>query len=284
MPRLEATGARVTATDRELDVSDGPAVARALAEARPEAVVHLAAISSVPQSVARPHATWRVNYLGARSVLEGALRLERRPRVLLVGSAQIYGPGRPGAPPFDEEAPLRPSAPYAWSKAAADLLGGAYLRRGLDVVRVRPFNHTGPGRPDRFVESSFARQVAEIERGRRAPLIHVGNLDAVRDFLHVDDVVDAYVALLDRGAPVGVYNVASGVPCAIRELLDTLLAFSPARPEVHVDPERWRPPEASVGNAQRLMEATGWSPKRALADALRELLEEWRARLDGAAG
>ncbi|HVP29925.1 MAG TPA: GDP-mannose 4,6-dehydratase [Myxococcota bacterium] len=281
--RLEAAGHQVHASDRELDVGDLTAVRAALLRERPEAVVHLAALSSVTASVGDPSLTWRVNYLGARAVLETARELApgavRPVRVLLVGSGQVYGSAAPGALPFDEAAPLRPRSPYDWTKAAADLLGGVHAAAGADVMRVRPFNHTGPGQSDAFVASSFARQLAEIELGRRPAVLSVGNLDSVRDFLDVDDVLDAYLALLDPRVPAGIYNVASGRGLAMRELLELLLAASGVRPAITADPSRLRRTDASVGDASRLREATGWRPRRDLGDTLKRLLDDWRRRL-----
>jgi GDP-4-dehydro-6-deoxy-D-mannose reductase len=276
--RLIAEGDQVHASDRELDVADAARVREAVAEAKPDAVVHLAALSFVPDSFADPRATFRVNFLGARAVLEAVAGEAPSARLLLVGSSQIYGSAPPGTPPFDEEAPLRPASPYAWAKAAADLLGGVHARRGLDVMRLRPFNHTGPGRPDHFVESSLARQLAEIEAGRRPARIDVGNLDAVRDFLHVDDVIESYVRLLRGSAPAGPYNVASGSATSIRAVLEALLAASPAaaRVEVRVDPARVRPAEASVGRAERLARVTGWAPRIPPSALFTELLDHWR--------
>jgi len=274
--RLEAGGAQVIGTDVELDVGDAGRVADAVSAARPDAIVHLAAISFVPEAASNPEAVYRVNFLGAHSVLEATRKLSPGVRLLLVGSGYVYGAADPGAPPFAESSPLRPDSPYAWSKAAADLLGGVYADQGVDVVRVRPFNHTGPGRPDHFVESSFARQIAEIEAGLRPPKMAVGNLDAVRDFLDLEDVLDAYVRLLDPEVPVGVYNVASGKSTSIRDLLDLLLAESSIRPEVTVDQARWRPADSSVGSAERLEKAIGWAPKIPLRETLKRLLDGWR--------
>jgi GDP-4-dehydro-6-deoxy-D-mannose reductase len=225
---------------------------------------------------------YRVNFLGAHSILEAARKISPGVRLLLVGSGHVYGAADPGAPPFDERSPLRPDSPYAWSKAAADLLGGIYASRGVDVVRVRPFNHTGAGRPDQFVESSFARQIAEIEAGLRSPKIAVGNLDAVRDFLDVEDVVEAYVRLLDPKVPAGPYNVASGKGTSIRELLDALLADTSIRPEVKVEHARWRPADTSVGSEERLAKATGWAPTIPLRETLKRLLDRWREAVGAA--
>ena len=278
--RLRERGDFELASDRaDLDVTDAGLVRASLSAARPDAVVHLAAITFVPAAEADALRTFRVNYLGTRNVLEAVRVSAPGARVLLVSSSTVYGSAAPGAAPFDETAALRPANTYARSKAAADLLGAAYAARGLDVVRARPWNHTGPGRPDAFVESSLARQIAEIEAGRRAARIELGALDSVRDFLHVDDVVDAYLALLERTAQAGVYNVASGRGITIRALLDALLSLTRVRPELATDPARLRPPDASVGSAVKLNARTGWAPQRPLELALAELLEHWRSEI-----
>jgi nucleoside-diphosphate-sugar epimerase len=280
MERLRARGDAPLGSDREeLDVADGARVRAALAAARPDAVVHLAAVSFVPEAEHDRARAFRVNYLGTRNVLAAAAAEAPRARVLLVSSSTVYGSAAPGAPPFDEASPLRPASAYARTKAAADLLGAAYAARGHPVWRARPWNHTGPGRPERFVESSLARQLAEIEAGRRAPRLEVGALDSVRDFLHVEDVVDAYLALLSGDAPPGAYNVASGAGVSIRELLERLLARTRVRPEIVVAPARLRPPDASIGAAARLARRTGWAPRRSLDAALVALLDEWRERI-----
>jgi GDP-4-dehydro-6-deoxy-D-mannose reductase len=277
--RLRAAGAEVGGADDEVDVCDGARVRAALAEARPDAIVHLAAVSSVSEAEADATRTFRVNYLGTKRVLDAARATVPRARVLIASSCVVYGSAAAGAPPFDESAPLRPRDAYARSKAAADLLGAAYAARGLDVVRARPWNHTGTGRPDRFVESSLARQLAEIEAGLAPARLAVGSLDSVRDFLHVGDVVEAYLALLRPEVPAGVYNVASGRGRSIRELLEGLLARSTARPQLVVDPARVRPRDATTGSAAKLARATGWAPRLGLERALDELLAFWRAEI-----
>jgi len=274
--RLRADGVEVRACDRDVDVSDPTAVGRALHETRPDAVVHLAAVSFVPDSESQPLLTYRVNYVGTRNVLVAAQAEVPRPRVLIVSSGQVYGPAPPHAPPFDEACALRPNTAYACTKAAADLLAGVYAARGLDVVRMRPFNHTGPGRPGHFVESSFARQIARIERGLQPPRLTVGNLAAVRDFLHVDDVVDAYWRMLQPGAPQGIFNVASGRAVRIQEILELLLHHTDIEPEICESRTAWRPADASVGSAKRLAETTGWSPTHSLEETLSSILDAWR--------
>jgi GDP-4-dehydro-6-deoxy-D-mannose reductase len=284
---LEDEGHAVVGVDREVDVREAGAVDAAVLRGAPEAVVHLAALSFVPDSIREPEAAFRVNFLGTRHVLEAVRRGAPRARVLVVSTGHVYGTALPDAPAFDEGAPLRPGSPYARAKAAADLLAGCYASRGLDVVRVRPFNHTGPGRPDAFVESSLARQLVEIEAGRRTPRLAVGNLDAVRDFLDVRDVVEAYRRLLDPAVPPGLYNLASGVGRSIRALLEALLECVDLGPRgaelsLEVEAERWRPADRAVGDASRLRSATGWEPRVPFAVTLRDLVGGWRAELGAA--
>jgi GDP-4-dehydro-6-deoxy-D-mannose reductase len=281
VPRLEAAGYQVTGVDREVDVADAEAVARIVDESAPDAIVHLAALSFVPDADSAPDSAFRVNFLGTCHLLEAAAQRAPRARVLTISTGNVYGAADLDAPPFDETSPLRPDSPYARSKAAADLLARSYADRSLDVVRARPFNHTGKGRPDSFVESSFARQLVEIELGRSEPRIRVGNLASVRDFLDVEDVVTAYLRLLDRGVPSGAYNVASGTGRSMRELLDGLRALSPIGGDVHVSVEdsRHRPTDRRVGNADRLREAANWKPSIPFERTLAELLEGWRTAL-----
>lgn len=278
LPRLARDGHEITAADREVDVCDAAAVGAAIASARPDAVVHLAALASVAASFADPEAVARVNYLGTLHVLRAVARHAPCSRVVLVSSGEIYG-GAATPDPIGEDAPLAPRSPYARSKAAADRLGAVFAEGGLDVVRARPWNHTGPGQSDTYVASDFARQLAEMVLGLRAPVLRVGNLDAVRDFLDVADVIDAYLRLLDPGVPGGAYNVASGVPMPVARLLERLIECAGLRPTIEVDPARRRPDRASVGDAARLRSATGWAPRIPLEDTLARLYEAWLARL-----
>jgi GDP-4-dehydro-6-deoxy-D-mannose reductase len=266
----------------EADLND-PASARSLVEAvAPERILHLAGQSSPQHSFLDPGGTLRTNVLGIVHVLDAARRLGLRPDVLVVGSAEEYGNARPEELPLREDAPLRPSSPYAVSKVAQGALALLYgPAGGMRVVLTRTFHHTGPGRGEAFAESSFARQVAEIEAGLRPPLLRVGNLDAVRDFADVRDVVRAYWLLLEKGEAGAVYNVCTGCGRTIRELLDALLAASPASVEVRVDPERLRPADVPVlvGDPTRLKAATGWQPQIPIEQSLCDLLNDWRARV-----
>ncbi|MBW2691161.1 MAG: GDP-mannose 4,6-dehydratase [Deltaproteobacteria bacterium] len=248
VPRLIDEGFEVTATDLDLDVTDPTAVEGRLKLARPEVIVHLAAQSSVAASAIDPESTRSINYGGARSVLEGALRCGSQPRILLIGSADQYGTSSPDSPPLTEDSPLAPASTYARSKAEAEELGTSFVEQGLKVVRVRAFGHTGPGQSDTFVLSSFARQTA-------------------------------YVRLLDPDVPADIYNVASGVGTPLRDLLDTLLDLANQRPLIECDPERVRPADYLVGDASRLRAATGWTPRVPIERMLERLLDDWRGKI-----
>jgi GDP-4-dehydro-6-deoxy-D-mannose reductase len=267
----------------ELDVRDGPGVHAAIAAARPAAVVHLAALA-VPGDAARdPALALETNY-GAVHHLVQALRAHApRARLLLISTGEVYGRRAASAPPALEDDPLAPSNLYAATKAAAEQRAVlAAQRDGLDVVRARPFNHTGPGRPAAYAEASFAQQIAAAERASGPTQIRVGNLEPIRDWSDVRDVARAYRVLLESGAPSTVYNVCSGRGLRVREVLDALCARARVRLDVEVDPARFEPidPErlALVGSPARLLQL-GWIPTYALEATLGDLLEDWRGKV-----
>jgi GDP-4-dehydro-6-deoxy-D-mannose reductase len=279
-PALEAAGHVVIGADREVDVTDRRAVARALTTARPDALVHLAAQSSVADSLRAPDVAWRINYLGTRAVLQAVADEAPRARLLVIGSADQYAPTEPGGAPLSETTPLRPRSPYARSKAAAEQLARLAARDGLDVVCVRAFNHTGPGQTPRFVVPDFAQQIARIAAGLAEPVMRVGNLDSVRDFLDVRDVIAAYLRLLDPYVPADVYNVASGQGRSIAWILDRLCEKAGVSPRIERDPARHRPTDWLVGDPARLEAATGWRPQHDFDETLSQVLDAFR---DGAA-
>jgi GDP-4-dehydro-6-deoxy-D-mannose reductase len=270
----------------EADLLEPEAVARAVETARPDRVVHLAAQSSARDSWTDAEGTLRTNLLGLLHLLEALRSRKLAPRVLVVGSSEEYGAPENDAP-VRESAPLRPASPYAVSKVAQGYLALQYaLAHGMPIVRTRTFNHTGPGRGAGFAESSFARQIAEIEAGRREAVLSVGNLDAVRDFSDVRDVVRAYELLIERGVPGEVYNVASGRGFSIGEILERLRGLSPARVEVRRDPALLRPVDVPriVGDASRLRETTGYAPEIPIERTLFDLLAHWRERVRSGEG
>jgi len=265
----------------QCDIRDAQALALAVAQAKPEFVVHLAAVSHVPTSFKNPLLTWQTNVIGSMNLLEAVKQHAPDAFVLFPSSSEVYGAAFKTADSVDENTPPQPLNPYAASKVAAETAFREYFRQGVKGVIARPFNHIGAQQSADFVTASFARQIARIEAGQQPPVLKVGNLDAVRDFLDVQDVCSAYIELLkltDKPGHPPCLNIASGHSRKIREVLDELLALSTASIEVELDPERLRPSDipVAVGNARLLRETTGWQPQIALQDTLRELLDYWR--------
>lgn len=278
--RTERLGQR--AQSIACDLLDRQHLERVIGHYRPDAVFHLAAQSYVPKAFADPAATLSNNIVGQVNLFQALLKYDLRPAVLVVSSSEIYGPVEAEELPVRESAPLRPTNPYAVSKATQDMLGFQYFySQGLPVVRVRPFNHAGPGQSDRFVVSGFARQVAQAEAGKTEPSLLVGNLEAQRDFLDVRDVVRAYRMVIDAGEPGEVYNISSGRPCSIASIVERLVAMARIPLDVRQDPARMRPADTPViyGDASKLMERTGWRPTIPIEQTLADTLEYWRARI-----
>ena len=266
----------------EADLEEAASIERAVESVAPDRIVHLAAQSSPQLSWADPAGTYRTNVLGLLHVLEAVRKRGIAPRTLVVGSAEEYGLADARDLPLREDAPLRPQSPYASSKVAQGFLALQYtLAYRLPIVRTRTFHHTGSRRGEAFAESSFARQLVEIEAGLRPPLVNVGNLDAVRDFTDVRDVLRAYWLLLERGEPGEAYNVCSGRGVRIGDLLDLLVRLSGIDVEVRVDPQKVRRAEIHevVGDPSKIRAATGWQADVPLERTLRYLLDGWRERL-----
>jgi GDP-4-dehydro-6-deoxy-D-mannose reductase len=263
-----------------VDVRDPDAVEAAIGEARPDALVHLAAQTSVAAAFGRPGETFAVNAMGTLHVLE-ACRRAGVERAVVVTSSEVYGRRAAADGPVPESAPLAPVSPYGASKAAQDLIGAQYWRGyDLQVVRVRAFPHTGPGQDPRFVFASVARRIAMAEAGCGPTAIAIGNLDPTRDVSHVRDVVEAYALLLRQGAGGQAYNVCSGVGRTIGEALDVLASLSEVAIEFRVDPARLRPAEVPwmVGDPSLARETIGWTALRSWEVTARDLLDHWRER------
>jgi GDP-4-dehydro-6-deoxy-D-mannose reductase len=249
---------------------------------KPDFVFHLAALSSPHQSFTRPLTVLSNNLSAQVNLLEALRTLCPKARILVVGSGDEYGMVQPEDLPLREDAPLRPTSPYSVSKIGQDFLGLQYhLAYGLPIVRLRPFNHIGPGQDDTFVVASFARQIAEIEAGLREPVILVGNLQAQRDFTDVRDIVRAYYLAILHCQPGEVYNVGSGVARSIGQVLDTLVAQSGVSVTVKTDPSRLRPADVPrvVADPTKFRLATGWSPSISFEQSLRDTLNYWRNRV-----
>lgn len=258
-----------TCTDR-FDITDRTAVNRAVAEFRPDGCVHLAGIASVPEARCDPDRAFAVNLGGTINLARALLDHAPECRLIHAGSAECYGASFHSGRPLDESAPLAPQNVYAASKAAADLaLGALATEAGLRVIRFRPFNHTGPGQSEAFVIPAFAAQIRRIERGEQEPVVRVGNLEPERDFLHVADVVRAYALALDRfdDLPNGaVFNLASGTPRRIGDILAAMIARASVPIRVETDPSRLRPVEIprAAGDASAARSALGWQPEHEL--------------------
>lgn len=265
-----------------IDLADTPAITRAIAAAAPDAVLHLAAQSSVPASFSDPQTTFQTNVMGTLNLLTCLEQAGFRGRMVYVGSADIYGRVPEAALPVTEAQPARPRSPYAASKAAAELAAYQWGQTGtFEVVLARPFNHSGPGQDDRFVVPQLARQVAEIKLKKREPVVEVGDLAVTRDFTDVRDVVRAYALLLEKGRPGEVYNICSGEEVAISALLDQLFALAGVTPEIRADTQKYRPSEQRrmVGSSEKLTRETGWRPQIAITATLADTLAYWENEL-----
>jgi GDP-4-dehydro-6-deoxy-D-mannose reductase len=248
---------------------------------QPEVVYHLAAQANPQASLGDPRGTWALNLGGTLNLLEAVKVSGLRPRVVLVSTGVCYGNPGAGHQPVNESCPLRPNNPYAASKAAADLLGVQhFLAHGTDVVMARPFNHAGPRQSVQYVLSALARQVAEVEAGLK-PRVEVGNLDVVRDFTDVRDVVRGYRLLAERGTAGEVYNLGTGRGTRIADALGTLANLAGAPVGVHVDPARVRPVDQPllVADPSKLRAATGWEPLIPTEQTLADMLGYWRDTL-----
>lgn len=293
----------------DLDILDRPAIERLLGQLRPDCIFHLAAQSSVYLSWKNPGLTIDVNIKGSVNVLDAvhALSLrdeadqtysfsearegeesaqnvsERyRPRILLIGSGEEYGHILPGETPISEQNMVRPGNIYAATKVCQNLIGKIYVDAyGMDIMSVRAFNHIGPTQAPVFVVADFCRQVAEIEAGKREPVIRVGNLGAKRDFTDVRDVVRAYSLLMEHGKPGETYNVGSGKAVEIREILVQILSLAKKKITVEVDPEKLRPVDVPIieADTSKLTDCTGWSREILLEQTLRETLDYWREKV-----
>jgi GDP-4-dehydro-6-deoxy-D-mannose reductase len=262
-----------------IDLREMDAVHDLIAAIRPEQIYHLAGQAYVPRSFEEPWESLEINIRGTLNLLEAVRQLKQPSRVLVVSSAEIYGAVRPDQLPLTEDTPFLPSSPYSVSKIAQDMLTLQYsLTHKLFTVRMRPFNHIGPGQNNRFAVPDWASQIAEAEVGRREPVVYVGHLGAARDFTDVRDVVRSYALAIDHGDSGAVYNVCSGQAYTMQTILDKLIGLSKVSIEIRVDKQRLRPSDTPVlvGDYSRLRDRTGWRPEISIDQSLRDVLDEWR--------
>lgn len=268
-------------TLHECDLRDAMNTYDTIARIRPDWIFHLAAQSFVPTSWVAPSESLSTNVQAQVNIFEAVRRLGLKTRIQLACSSEEYGMVYPDETPIKETNPLRPLSPYAVSKVAQDMLGYQYwMSWKVDSVRTRGFNHEGPRRGPVFVASDFAKQIADIEKGKKAPILYVGNLEAKRDFTDVRDMVRAYVLALEKCEPGEVYNIASGSCWTIQALLDHLLSLTKVKIEVKEDAARLRPSDVPIllGDNSKFVKATGWQPTIKFEQTLSDMLEYWRSR------
>lgn len=248
----------------------------------PEWIIHLAGYANAGASFREPHRAWEGNFSLTRSLYDAVSEWGGKPRILYVSSGLIYGePDVPGQP-TDERTTLKPASPYATSKATADLLSYQLTRHpGMDIVRVRPFNHMGPKQSAEYAAANFARQLAEAEKGLRPAEMETGDLSGQRDLTDVRDVVEAYIRVLEVGKTGEAFNVGSGTTYTMQSILDQLLAMTARRVEVRqkIDPSRKGDTAVTRADISKIQDATGWKPRIPLARTLADILDDWRERV-----
>ena len=266
----------------ECDIKDAFAMKTIITEIKPEQIFHLAAQSYVSFSWRAPQETLITNIIGELNLFEAVRQVKIDPLIHIAGSSEEYGMVVPEELPITEANALRPLSPYGVSKVTQDLLGYQYFKSyGMKIIRTRAFNHTGPRRGTVFATSNFAKQIVEIEKNKRDPVIYVGNLEAVRDFTDVRDVVRAYALSLERCDPGEVYNIASGKGRKIRDMLDMLVALSNADLKIEQDPTRLRPSDVEllIGSSEKFQKKTGWKPEIPFDKTMKDLLDYWREKI-----
>jgi GDP-4-dehydro-6-deoxy-D-mannose reductase len=270
------------ATFYQADLTQPDLAEAILTQTQPDRVYHLAGQAFAPLSWQDPWGTIEINLRAQVNVLNAMARLHSSARILVIGSIDEYGRVASNAVPVTEDTPFYPDSPYGVSKIAQDFVGLQYfLSHHLHVVRVRPSNHIGPRQNEQFVTSNFAKQIAEIEAGKREPVLYVGNLTAQRDFTDVRDMVRAYHLALERGIAGEVYNIGSERAVSIRTVLELLLQFSRLPIQVQQDPARFRPSDTPTMycDASKFRRQTGWQTTIPLEQSLHDILDYWRAKV-----
>ncbi|MFC1646909.1 GDP-mannose 4,6-dehydratase [Patescibacteria group bacterium] len=277
---IESISNKLTLVDA--DLLDSHSLYATISRIKPDYIFHLAAQSFVPTSWVSPSVTLEVNIVGTANLFEAVRQAGIDPVIQIACSSEEYGLVHANELPIKETNPLRPQSPYAVSKVAMDYLGYQYFSSyKMKVIRTRGFNHTGPRRGETFAESSFAKQIALIEKKKREPVIHVGNLDASRDYTDVRDMVRGYLVAVKKCDPGDVYNISTGKTVYIRDMLKLLLSFSKVKVEIRKDPARMRPSDVPVltGDNTKFVKKTGWEPKIPFEKTMEDLLNYWRSRV-----
>jgi GDP-4-dehydro-6-deoxy-D-mannose reductase len=266
----------------DADLLDSHSLYTTINKIKPDYIFHLAAQSFVPTSWGSPAVTLEVNIVGSANLFEAVRQVGIDPVIQIACSSEEYGMVHSDEVPIKETNPLRPLSPYAVSKLAMDFLGYQYFESyKTKIVRTRGFNHTGPRRGDTFAESTFAKQIALIEKNKQEPVIYVGNLEAERDYTDVRDMVRAYILAVEKCDPGDVYNIATGKAIKIADVLNMMLSMSKVKVEIKQDPARMRPSDVPIliGDASKFMAKTGWKPEIPFTKTAEDLLNYWRERV-----
>ncbi len=266
----------------DADLLDSHSLYTTLNKIKPDYIFHLAAQSFVPTSWGSPAVTLEVNIVGSANIFEAVRQVGIDPVIQIACSSEEYGMVYENEVPIKETNPLRPLSPYAVSKLAMDYLGYQYFESyKMKIIRTRGFNHTGPRRGDTFAESTFAKQIALIEKGKQEPVIYVGNLEAQRDYTDVRDMVRAYLLAVQKCDPGEVYNIATGHAIKIADVLNMMLAMSTVKVEIKQDPSRMRPSDVPIliGDTAKFQEKTGWKAEIPFEKTAADLLNYWRERV-----
>ena len=266
----------------DADILDSHSLYATISRIKPDYIFHLAAQSYVPTSWISPSVTLEANIVGSANLFEAVKQTGIDPVIQIACSSEEYGLVHPDELPIKETNPLRPLSPYAVSKLAMDYLGYQYFQSyKVRIVRTRGFNHTGPRRGDTFAESTFAKQIALIEKGKQEPVIHVGNLEASRDYTDVRDMVKGYLLSVEKCDPGDVYNICTGSAIKIGDMLKLLLSFSKVKVDIKEDPARMRPSDVPVllGDNSKFVAKTGWKPEIPFEKTMEDLLNYWRERV-----
>ncbi|WP_102347709.1 GDP-mannose 4,6-dehydratase [Bacillus sp. Marseille-P3661] len=253
-----------------------------LKEIKPDAIIHLAALSKVPDSWEDPVKTFNINTIGSIHLIQAAQKISPDVKILTVGSSEEYGLTGTIGTPLTEEHPCFPQNPYASSKLSMGQVVLQLAKKNQQtIIHVRPFNHFGPQQPRGFVISDFASQIAQIEKGLSQPFIKVGDLSAIRDFTDVRDVVNAYILLLENNVETGIYNICSGVSRSIKDCLDELIKLASCPVQVIVDKHKFRPLQVPVflGSYKKINEKVNWKPDISFEQSLQDTLDYWRSHI-----
>lgn len=275
---LEIDGAQIY----NLNILDRDEIVSLLYQIRPDYIIHLAAQSSVSVAWKNPGLTVDVNIKGSLNVMDAARELFYKPNILMIGSGEEYGHIKAEEVPIKENNHLRPGNIYAATKACQNMISNIYAQAyNMNIMMVRAFNHIGPCQSPIFVVSDFCKQIVEIEKGKKEPVMYVGNLAAKRDFTDVRDVVRAYALLVQKGRAGETYNVGSGHAYAISEILDMIISFSTVDIRIEIDSNKIRPVDVPIIEADitKLNQATGWRPIIPIQQTIQDTLDYWRIRV-----